>query len=189
VTEDDAAGRKVIKLIKNDISAICMHTNLDAAESGVNDALARAIGLHDTALLSVEGTGENGKPYGIGLFGRLTAPVSLNEFLAHVKKALQAKGLRYYDAGRGVCQVAVVGGSGGDELEQAVRTGCDTFLTADIKYHQFLQAKDLGINLIDGGHFCTENVIVPVLTEKLRSRFPGTDVMISTIHGQTDEYF
>ena len=76
VTDNDAAGCKIIKLIKNNISAICMHTNLDAAEGGVNDALAKAVGLHDTDLLSVDGIGEDGKPYGIGLFGRLETPAT-----------------------------------------------------------------------------------------------------------------
>ena len=92
--------------------------------------------------------------------------------------------LRYYDSGRQVSKLAVMGGSGGDSLETAYRLGCDTYLTADIKYHQFLEAQELGINLIDGDHFCTENLVIPVLAQRLRAAFPETKFTISKRHHQ-----
>ncbi len=71
----------------------------------------------------------------------------------------------------------------------AVSAGCDTYVTSDIKYNSFLDAKELGINLIDADHFCTENVVVPVLAEKLRAKFPELDVHISGVHRQTVQFF
>ena len=97
---------------------------------------------------------------------------------------LKTSGLRYYDSGRQVCKLAVMGGSGGDSLETAYRLGCDTYLTADIKYHHFLEAQELGINLIDGDHFCTENLVIPVLAQRLRAAFPETEFTISKRHHQ-----
>ena len=188
VTDTDRTGKKLTALLKNGISAICMHTNLDAATGGVNDALAEAAGLRGTALLSEEAFDERGAPYSYGRVGTLGAPMKLGDYLEFLKRRLGAAGLRYHDAGRDVFKVATVGGSGGGDLKHAVRHGCDTFLTADIKYDVFLEAKELGLNIIDGDHFCTENVVTPVLERKLRELFPEVCTTLSKIHGQTARF-
>jgi dinuclear metal center YbgI/SA1388 family protein len=189
VTDTDMTGRKITSLISNHISAICMHTNLDAAPGGVNDALADAAGLTMTEIVADEVFDENGKAFSYGRVGYLKAPTKLSDYLALIKSRLNAGGLRYHDAGRDVHKVAIVGGSGGKYLSNAVINGCDTLLTADIKYDVFLEAKEFGINLIDGGHFCTENVVTPVLEKVLKDTFPGISVSVSKIHGQTDLFF
>ena len=74
-------------------------------------------------------------------------------------------------------------------LELVAHKGCDTFGTADVKYDRFLAAKELGINLIDADHFCTENVIIPVLYEKLRARFPALAFAVSRVHTQTAQTY
>ncbi|MEL4105566.1 Nif3-like dinuclear metal center hexameric protein [Oscillospiraceae bacterium WX1] len=188
VTDTDKIGRKVTALLSGAMSAICLHTNLDAAAGGVNDALAATVGLCDVGLLGVDGQ-EAEQPFSYGRCGLLSKPAALPDFLASVKNALKTNGLRYHDAGRAVHKVAVVGGSGGSSLGQAIATGCDTLLTADVKYDVFLEAKECGINLIDGDHFCTENVVTPVLAETLMAAFPGLTVTISGIHGQTAQFF
>ena len=73
-------------------------------------------------------------------------------------------------------------------LEEVVRAGCDTFVTADVKYDVFLRAKELGVTLIDAGHFNTENVVIPVLRAWLGAAFPGLKLLISE-HRQTESYF
>jgi dinuclear metal center YbgI/SA1388 family protein len=210
VTDADITGGKVVRLLSGGISAICMHTNLDAALGGVNDALAAAAGIASCAsaagidyctpaagitaageaeLLAEDGCLPDGTVFSYGRAGRLKTPCPLSEYLDTLKKALGTSGLRYYDAGRDVYKVAVVGGSGGGELHHAVSCGCDTFVTADIKYDVFLDAKELGINLIDGDHFCTENLITRVLADKLRTAFPEASVVVSKCHGQTVRFF
>ena len=188
ITNSDTTGKKALTLIENGIAAICMHTNLDAARGGVNDVLAKAAGI-DTPepFVQAEKTTEGG--FSCGRFGYLKKPLTMREYLSFLQNALNANGLRYYDAGRDVSKVSVVGGSGGVELGNAHERGCDTFITADIKYHLFLEAKELGINIIDGGHFCTENVIIPTLADKLRSAFPDVAVIISKMNGQTIQFF
>jgi dinuclear metal center YbgI/SA1388 family protein len=189
VTDTNLTGRKITKLLSNQISAICMHTNLDAATGGVNDALADAAGLVNPALLAEEVFDENGKPYSYGRVGFLAEPARLGDYLRRIKNNMKADSLRYYDAARDVYKVAIVGGSGGDYLKNALEHDCDTLLTADIKYDVFLEAKELGINLIDGGHFYTENVVTPVLEKTLKESFPDINVSISKIHKQTDLLF
>ncbi len=189
VTADDLVGRKIIALVRNNISAICMHTNLDIAEGGVNDALMAALGIKPQRWLEACGCGTDGNTVGCGRIGELSEPMRFENFLKLCKSALKANGLRYVYAGKPVKKLAVMGGAGGSNLMDAVNAGCDTYVTSDIKYNSFLDAKELGINLIDADHFCTENVVVPVLADKLRTRFPDAEVRISGVHGQTAQFF
>ena len=188
VTDGDRTGRKLLRLAENGIAAICMHTNLDAARGGVNDALAAAAGIENAEILNVEGVRENGEAFSYGRVGELKAPMTMDEYLKMLKENLHANGLRYHDAGKPVHRVGTVGGSGGGMLELALDAGCDTFVTADIKYDVFLAAKELGLNLIDADHFCTENTVVPRLAEKLRADFPELTVMCSERHCQTAQF-
>lgn len=177
VTDASWVGRRILALAESHMAAVCMHTNLDAAQGGVNDALMAALGGAVTETLDPIS--------GIGRIGMLPAPMGFSDFLAHTKKALCANGLRYHDAHRTVQHIACCGGSGSGEIALAFEAGCDTYVTADVKYDQFLEAKNLGINLIDADHFCTENVVVPVLARWLREAFPALEVRQSQNHGQT----
>ena len=172
-TADDLTGRKVLALARNGIAAVCMHTNLDIADGGVNDALMAALGAEVTC----------------GRVGRLLEPMALSDFLPYVADRLHANGLRYVDGGRPVQKLAVCGGSGGSMLDLAAQKGCDTFVTADVKYDRFLAAKELSVNLIDADHFCTENVIIPILCEKLRAQFPALTFAVSRVHAQTAQTY
>ena len=120
--------------------------------------------------------------------GTLEKEMTMDEYLRYLKVALNANGIRYYDSGKKVRKVAVVGGSGMSQLEHVLKNGCDTFLTADIKYDGFLDARAGGYNLIDGDHFCTENVVVPYIAEKIQSKFPQLEVIISKTHNQTTKF-
>jgi putative NIF3 family GTP cyclohydrolase 1 type 2 len=179
-------------MLSGGVSAICMHTNLDAARGGTNDALAAAAGIiaegGNAELFSDGGFLPDGTAFAYGRAGHLQNPRPLAEYMEMLKKSLGTNGLRYYDAGRAVYKVAVVGGSGGSALHHAVSQGCDTFVTADIKYDVFLEAKEYGINLIDGDHFCTENLVTTVLADKLRAAFPEAEAAVSKSHGQTARF-
>ena len=193
VTDTDMTGKKIVRLLSGGVSAICMHTNLDAARGGTNDALAAAAGIvgdgEEAGLLTDDLHLSSGEQFSYGRVGYLKNPCSLKEYLEMLKKALDANGLRYYDAGNEVHKIAVVSGSGGEECHHAIRQGCDTFVTADIKYNVFLDARESGINLIDGGHFCTENLVTEGLAGKLRAAFPGAEVQISKTHKQIISFF
>lgn len=182
-------GRKVIRLIEGGMSAICMHTNLDAVSWGVNSALAQRLDLGMISLLLEQGRDSEGNPYGMPRVGVLEAPLNMEYFLKKVKSTLNSNGLRYHDSGRLVQRVAVCGGSGGSFLEAAVAQGCDTLVTSDIKYNIFLEAKEMGINIIDGDHFATENLVCPVLRDKLKEKYPQLEVAISAVHRQTAKFY
>ena len=114
---------------------------------------------------------------------------SLTDFLSVVKEKLNTPGLRYVDGGKPVCKVAVGGGACSGGLLDVLRAGCDTFVTSDIKYNEYWDAYERGLNLIDAGHFYTENPVVSSLAEKIRSAFPEIEVKISETHADCMKYY
>ena len=188
VTESDPVGRTLRYLIKNDISAINAHTNLDCAPGGVNDVLAEMLGLQDVEVIDPQGTDSQGRPWGLLRKGRVEQQ-ELETFLSSVKEKLHCPGLRYVSGGKKVCHVAVGGGACGTELMDAVRAGCDTFVTSDLKYNQFWDARDWGLNLIDAGHYYTENPVCTMLKAAMEEKFPEITTVISKKHGDCMKFF
>ena len=188
VNEDSETGRCVLTLVEHGIAAINAHTNYDLAPDGVNDVLARTLGLQNIEVIHPEGEDAQGRPYGLLRCGTV-GEIALKAFLVGVKEQLDSDGLRYVDGGKPVRKVAVGGGSCADEMGEAIAAGCDTFVTADVKYNQFRTAFELGLNLIDAGHFHTENPSMPPLAENLRSEFPGVEVIFSEKHRDCMKFF
>lgn len=188
VTDGDQQGKNTLFLIENGIASINAHTNLDLAPGGVNDALVNALGLSDVQILNPVGTDAKGNPYGLIHTG-FVPEQPLENFLCTVKQKLGCNGLRYVPGNRSVHRVAVGGGACGSELPEVAASGCDTFITGDVKFNTFRDAFDLGLNLIDAGHFHTENPIVPVLAAKLQAAFPEIQVKISEKHRDPMEFF
>lgn len=188
VNEDTETGRNLLTLIEHGIAAINAHTNLDLAPGGINDVLAAALGLEHIEVITPEGADEAGRPYGLLRSGTVEEQ-TLEHFLAAVKKNLKCDGLRYVDAGKPVRKVAVGGGSCADGMFEAAAAGCDTFVTADVKYNQFRTAYELGLNLIDAGHFHTENPTMPVVAAKLQAAFPEIQVKLCEKHWECMKFF
>ncbi len=168
VTDQTTVGKAVMTLISHGIAAVNAHTNLDCADGGVNDTLAEQLELKDISVIGSE-----------NLLRMGTFESDLPAFLLHIKEKLGCDGLRYADGGKPVHRVCVGGGACGSELHEAIAAGCDTFVTADVKYNQFAEAKELGINLIDAGHFPTENPVMYRLAAKLQAAFPEIRVVLS----------
>lgn len=188
ITDETSVGRSIMSLCAAGISAINAHTNLDCAPGGVNDVLAQRLGLANITVINPNGTDENGNQWGLLRCGDVNEQ-SLTTFLENVKTQLSTACLRYVDGGKPVRKVAVGGGSCASSMLDALRAGCDTFVTADIRYNQFWDAYDLGMNLIDAGHFHTENPIVAALAEKLSAAFPEIEVKISESHTDCMKYY
>ena len=180
IRDDTFQGHLFLTLLRNNVSAICMHTNLDIAWGGVNDALAQRLELVDPGRLC-----ENG----LGRVGEYPESVALADYVRFVCQALGCNGLRYADAGKPVRRVAVGGGACGEFEEDAIRAGCDTFVTADLSYHQFLDAAGKGINLIDAGHFPTEDPVCEKVITYLTDRFPELAVSKSASHKEVIQYY
>jgi dinuclear metal center YbgI/SA1388 family protein len=187
VTDETTVGRSILFLASHGISAVNAHTNLDCCPGGVNDVLAETLGLSDIQVVQPMGSDAEGRPYGL-IHSGTVEEMPLEAFLQQVKDRLGTPVLRYVNCGKSVRKVAVGGGSCGDAYPEALAAGCDTLVTADVKYNQFWDAYELGLNLIDAGHFYTENPVCAVLAQKLREAFPDAEVIVSK-HSDCMKFF
>lgn len=178
LTEYDYTGERVLMLSESGIAAICLHTNTDVAMGGVNDLLAERIGLKDVETIpdiSLSSLGDRGVCR-IGNLPEDLADMQIEEFASYVAMTLGGNGVKYSSCGKPVRRVAVGGGSCGVYVSLVADAGCDTFVTSDVKHSQILEAQWKGINLIDAGHFVTEDVLCPAIVDYLSKRFTSVEV-------------
>ena len=150
LTEDSHIARKVIRLIKQDIAVISLHTRADKVEGGVNDTLCELIGIKDAV------------PFGEGDLGRigvLDEELNMEDFSYMLKDILGCDGIRVADACIPIQRVAVVGGDGKDYIKPALAAGADTYVSGRLGYNVMTEAGEMGINLIEAGHFFTEQPV------------------------------
>ena len=188
VNDQTEQGRNTLYLIENNIAHINAHTNLDCAPGGVNDILAKKLGLSDISVIDPKGIDAIGREWGLLRQGTVREQ-SLDVFLHTVKESLNCDGLKYADCGKPVHRVAVGGGACAGEMRSALAAGCDTFVTADLRYNHFWDAKALGLNLIDAGHFHTENPVCEYVATMLQNAFPKIKVLTSTVHQDCAKFF
>ena len=158
INEDNHVSRKIIKLVANGISVFSFHSRADKAVGGVNDLLANLLGIFDTT------------PFGegdLGRIGTIEESCTAEDFAYRVKQALGADSVKYVDALTEVNQVAVVGGDGKDFVKDAIKAGADTLVSGRLSYNVMAEGPEMGINLIEAGHFFTEQPIVDFFCERL----------------------
>jgi dinuclear metal center YbgI/SA1388 family protein len=168
---DTDAGNILLSICGAGLAAITMHTNLDAAQGGVNDVLARLIGLTDVKVFDEKD--------GIGRIGRLPQPMTAGDFAEQCKTALKTGVVRFYDAGKPIENVALCSGGGAFLFGDAIRFGCDAFLTGEAKHSAFITAQNQNVSLLECGHFATENVVVPEIAEFFAVKLPGLTATVS----------
>lgn len=166
-------------LLQNGISAICMHTNLDAAAGGVNEVLAGIFGMQDP------------EPFagGCGRVGSIE-PITVPQLARKAQQELAARcnapdvgpavQVKFADTGKPVQRLAVISGAGGSLFEEALAMGADCLLTGEANHHHACDAKRLGLSLIAAGHYATEFLVTAAVAEKLRAALPGVEVLVST---------
>lgn len=184
---DEPDGRKLIKLIRNNIGVFAAHTNLDAAKGGTNDRLADIIGLKNLEVLSL--LKEDG--VGIGRIGTIDEDTTLGMLAVKIKEALGLDAVRVTgNLSKRVKKAALCTGAGFEFIDDAVKAKCDVFITSDVRYHEAMQAIDKNIAIIDATHYATEDIIVPVLVSYLQKKLEvrgvnDVEVIASAVNGQT----
>ncbi len=166
------------QLVQAGISAICMHTNLDAAEGGVNEVLAGIFGMRDWEVFA-DGCGRVGE----------VEPITVPELARKAQAVLggrcnrprsgPAVQVKFADSGRTVKRLAVISGAGGSMFEDALAVGADCLLTGEANHHHAIDAKRLGLSLIAAGHYATEFPVTAAVAEKLRTAFPELEILVS----------
>lgn len=150
----------VYKLIKNNLSIICAHTNYDKAIDGVNDVLCKTVEFNNVT--KIDNTCLN--------ITELNTSMNSNEFAHFIKSKLNGV-VRYNSVNKTVKKVAVCSGSGSDYLALAKELNCDALLTGDGSHHNFLDADEMNILLVCAGHFETENISIKPLADKIKGKF------------------
>ena len=166
------------QLVQKGISAICMHTNLDAAEGGVNDVLADLFGIRQRTAFAD----------GCGRVGEID-PITVPELAALAQRKLAALcnapdtgaavQVKFADAGKPVHRLAVISGAGGSLFAEAIAEGADCLLTGEANHHHALDAKRLGLSLIAAGHYATEFPVTAAVAAALRTALPEVEVLVS----------
>ena len=167
------------QLVKSGISAVCMHTNLDAAEGGVNEVLAGLFGMREM------------EPFagGCGRVGRID-PIPVPQLARNAQTVLgglcnlptsgPAVQVKFADTGTPVRRLAVISGAGGSLFEEALVMGADCLLTGEASHHHALDAVRLGLSLVAAGHYATEFPAMAVVAQRLRAALPELEVLVST---------
>ena len=186
VNTGDLKGKLIRKLIKNDVAVYSMHTNFDIAFDGLNDYFMELIGINETEVLDVIGSDENycgGRPYGLGRVGNIPEEMSLREFCLKLKEILNMDCVRVTgNLEDNIKKVALVTGSGSEYVSYAKKIGADVFITGDMKYHGAQDAADIDMNVIDCGHFDTENIFRDIMYNFLSESLKDVEVQKSELN-------
>ena len=167
------------QLVQAGISAICMHTNLDAAEGGVNEVLAGIFDMKNMETFA-EGCGR------VGAIEEIAVPKlarkAQQELAARCNQPKNgpAVQVKFVDAGKPVKRLAVISGAGGSLFADAIAMGADCLLTGEANHHHAIDAKRLGLSLIAAGHYATEFPVTAAVAAKLRAALPELEVLVST---------
>lgn len=161
----------IYKLIKNNISIICAHTNYDKAINGVNDILCKTVGFDSFS--KIESTCLNVAEFNSEIFA--------DDFVKQVKRSLGGS-VRFNSINNKIKKVAVCSGSGSDYLELTKELNCDALLTGDASHHAFLDADEMDVLLVAAGHFETEMISIEPLMNKIKNQF---DIACVLAHQET----
>ncbi|NLY86420.1 MAG: Nif3-like dinuclear metal center hexameric protein [Tissierellia bacterium] len=174
ITTSTYKEKLLFNLIQKDIVVYNAHTNLDRANNGVNDELAKLLGLRDPQTLEM---GED-EDYGYGRVGDIEEQ-SLKDYLTFIKKRLDTEFLIVYgDMDRTVKRVALCGGSGSGFIYDAYKKEACIYITGDIKYHDAQYGTELGLTIVDAGHYHTEKIILPIVKEYLEKNIEDVYIEI-----------
>lgn len=174
INTDHFIGRRIYELIRNDICYYAMHTNFDVM--GMADAAADELGLKDRAVLNVSYEDDISKE-GCGRYGKLREKMSLAQCAELVKKSFHVPNVRVYGVLEDMVEdVAIVPGSGGDFLSDALQVGADVMITGDIDHHEAIDSVAQGLAIIDAGHYGIEKLFIPYMYEYLSRETKGLEL-------------
>lgn len=178
ITTDTLVGKKVIELIKNDISLYSSHTNLDSASGGLNETIVNILGYDSKELIEVNKNARNSNE-GLGRIIRLDKKIKLETLVNEVKEKLNIDNLKVVKASEEVQNIAVINGSGSSFLDIAHRKGADCVITGDTTYHFASDYKEMGVSIIDTGHFLSEWLVFLEVINKIKDKFEDVEIIIS----------
>lgn len=167
INEQEILGKKIRALIKNDINVYSIHTNLDSSIDGLNDYVLKQLEVREYKILDFE----EDKNCGIGRVFKIQQEKTLENFIEELKLKLKISNLRVIskDMESKIKKIALINGSAMSYWRKAKKEKVDLFITGDVGYHDALDAREAGINVIDFGHFESEHFFYEILIEELKN--------------------
>jgi dinuclear metal center YbgI/SA1388 family protein len=189
ITTDSIPSKLVWDLARANVAIYSPHTGFDSALEGINQSLAEKIGLEQIKPLTVIPNDEQN--LGAGRVGKTAGgPQRLPEFVNLIKKTFDKQTIKLVgQPDHAVEKVAVACGSGGSFLSDAIRVGCDTFVTGEASFHSCLEAQAAGVNLILIGHYDSERFAVEMLADRLAAEFSDARVWASAKESDPIEWW
>ena len=177
IKTDEPIGSMVYKLIQNEIALYCAHTNLDIIVGGTSDVLANLLDIKEKKpFISMEN-----EECGLGRVGILNRTTTLLEIVKDIKCKLGLSSVKVVgNEKKEINKIALCTGSGAEFIPNAHKAGCDLYITGDVKYHDAQYAKQLGIAVIDAGHFETEDIVCKTLANNIKNEIfeKGYDIEV-----------
>ena len=169
---DNPLTKRIKLVIQNELNVFSMHTNFDVSIGGMNDIL---LNILEAEPIQEVVEAKNDDFLRIGKVN----PIKFDDFIEHVKTKFKVSHVRVVGKlDKTVKTIGIVGGSGGSELYKAKILGCDVLVTGEIKHNQALDAKDLGIQLIEVSH-AVERLFKETVKEKLEKEFSEVEFILS----------
>ena len=179
ITNADYVQRCVIKALKNDITIISMHTNMDNAKDGVNYKIAERLGLHEVSFLSTVNSQLSTLESGSGVIGTLAQPMAARDFIELLKKQFGVQCAQCNELlQRPISKVALCGGAGDFLLDDAVKQGADVFITGEMHYHQYF-GYEQRIQICVIGHYQSEQFTSEIFRDIIAKQCPGVRTEIA----------
>ena len=178
ITTDTLQGKKIIELIKNDISLYSSHTNLDSVENGLNDTIVSILGFDNSKILEKNKRDDKA---GLGRIVSLKESIQLEDLISKIKKSLNINNLRVVKGKDKVNKIAIINGSGQDFIGKAVALGADCIITGDTTYHFASDYKEMEISILVVGHFASEQITFFNVMENLKEKFKDVEFITSTV--------
>lgn len=177
IGDGDYVQRTVLKAIRNGITVVSMHTNMDNARGGVNYKIAEKMGLTDVRFMAPKTV--DGVEAGSGVVGELPEEMAADDFVLMVKRVFGVECAMCNELlRRKIRRVAICGGAGDFLLDDAVRAGADAFITGEMHYHVYFgREQQLQICVI--GHYQSEQYTSEVFRKVIEEACPGLPLHIA----------
>lgn len=175
INDEDFIGRRVLKLIRDDISYYAMHTNYDVM--GMAELAADMLDLKDRKVLEEVLDGE-----GIGRVGDLPRSMTLEECANFVKGRFGLPNVKIFgELEKQVQRAAICPGSGKSEAKPALSMGAEVYITGDIDHHTGIDMADCGMAIIDAGHYGVEHIYIADMEHFLKENCPELRVYTAPV--------
>lgn len=179
ITTDTLQGKKIINLIKSDIALYSSHTNWDSVNGGLNDTFVKLLGFKESKIIDRNPLDNEA---GVGRIVYLTEELTIEEIINRIKDKFKLENFRFSgEKNKKIKTIALVNGSGEDYLESAYGLGAELLITGDTTYHFISDYEEMGLSVIDIGHFNSEWPLLIELSKSIEEALEplGVDIIVS----------